>query len=374
MPRTRIPAVLAAPLLCLPLAATSGPTALMARERPHRDPAPAARSEPDLARPLAWLVAAQNTDGSWGEEAHSQSPDVATTSLAGIALLRTGHGGPRGDLRSNVERAVEYVVTAVERAPADQISVQGPGTLPQRKLGRNIDTYVAAQFLSEALPTLPRQMRGRAETALGDCVRRIERAQGADGSFAKDGWAPLLSSAFAANGLHAAAAAGAAVDAKKLARADANLMGKYDERAGTFDSSESAGVHLYSAAASVVAAARVQEAQPGTPLAARELQLKAKAVERGAAPQLSNEQLLRGFGSYGGEEHVSYMLVAEAKALAGGDEFAAWSKQMRARLAGIQRENGTWRGDHCITSTTFCTAASLITLAVRPHQGSGKPS
>src|SRR5207253_7490196 len=87
---------------------------------------------------------------------------------------------------------------------------------------------------------------------------------------------------------------------------------------------------------------------------------RAKEVAKGASPQLSNERLLRGFGSYGGEEHVSYMLVAEAKATAPGEEFTAWSKQMRARLAQIQREDGTWRGDHCITSTTFCTAASLI--------------
>jgi hypothetical protein len=198
-------------------------------------------------------------------------------------------------------------------------------------------------------------------------VRRIERAQAPDGSFAKDGWAPLLSSAFAANGLHSAAAAGAAVDAKKLARADANLMAKYDERTGSFDSRESAGVDLYSAAASVVAAARVQGAAQGSTAADREMQRKATAVTQGASPQLSNERLLRGFGTYGGEEHVSYMLVAEAKATVGGDEFAAWSKQMRARLAQIQREDGTWRGDHCITSTTFCTAASLITLAVTPH-------
>jgi hypothetical protein len=63
------------------------------------------------------------------------------------------------------------------------------------------------------------------------------------------------------------------------------------------------------------------------------------------------------------------MLVAEAKAAIGGEEFSKWSQQMRARLAQIQRQDGTWRGDHCITSTTFCTAASLITLAVRPHDG-----
>ncbi|HWE23656.1 MAG TPA: hypothetical protein VG496_06915 [Myxococcales bacterium] len=326
-----------------------------------------------MQRPLAWLVAAQNSDGSWGEDAHSQRPDVATTSLAGIALLRLGHTGSRGQFQENTRRAVEYVVAAVERTPQDEIAIQGPGTLPQRKLGRNIDTYVAAQFLSEVLPTLPRDLAGPAETALASCVRRIERAQAADGSFAKDGWAPLLSSAFAANGLHAAAKAGERVDAKKLARADANLMGKYDERTDSFDISDSAGVSLYSAAASAIASARVQEAKPGSPEASQEMQRKAKAVAAGAGEQLSNDRLLRGYGTYGGEEHVSYMMTAEAKARAGGAEFAEWNKQMRQRLAAIQRTDGTWRGDHCITSTTFCTAASLITLAVQPLN-TGRPS
>ena len=350
-PTFRAPALLCAALLFMPVIAASG------------------TDQPDVQRPLAWLIAAQNTDGSWGEDVHSQNPDVATTAMAGIALLRLGHTGSRGEFQGNTRRAVEYVVAAVERAPANEIAVQAAGTLAQRKLGRNIDTYVAAQFLSEALPTLPRGLRGRTEAALANCVRRIERAQGADGSFAKDGWAPLLSSAFAANGLHAAAVAGAAVDARKLARADSNLMDKYDERTGSFDNRESAGVALYSAAASVVAAARVQAATPGSPPADAEMQRKAKAVNQGATPQLANERLLRGYGSYGGEEHVSYMLVAEAKAAVGGEEFSKWSQQMRARLAQIQRQDGTWRGDHCITSTTFCTAASLITLAVRPHDG-----
>jgi hypothetical protein len=60
------------------------------------------------------------------------------------------------------------------------------------------------------------------------------------------------------------------------------------------------------------------------------------------------------------------MLSTEAFAKSGGDDWAKWSKSIRTRLASIQREDGTWRGDHCITSTSFCTAASLITLAIRP--------
>ena len=336
-------------------------------------PALATPAEPDVKRPLAWLIAAQNPDGSWGADSRSQAPDVATTALTGIALLRLGHSGSKGEFQDHTRRAVDYMVSAVERAPAEEIAVQGPGTLPQRKLGRNIDTYVAAQFLAEVLPTLPRDRRARAEAALANCVRRIERAQGADGSFAKDGWAPLLSSAFAANGLHAAATAGARVDEKKLALGDANLMGKYDEKTKSFDNRESAGVDLYSAAASVIAAARVRAAAPASPEGSRDMKHKAEAVAQGVGGQLANERLMRGFGTYGGEEHVSYMMTAEAKAAVGGAEFATFHEEMRVRLAQIQRDDGTWRGDHCITSTTFCTAASLITLAIRPHAG-GRPS
>src|SRR3954466_12044062 len=130
------------------------------------EPDRAPRDAPDLERPLAWLVAAQNQDGSWGAEVHSQSPDVATTAIAGIALLRLGHTGSQGEFQARTRRAVDYVVAAVERAPENEIAVQEPGTLPQRKLGRNVDTYVAAQFLAEALPTLPREQKTRAERAL----------------------------------------------------------------------------------------------------------------------------------------------------------------------------------------------------------------
>ena len=345
---------------------------------PVASPAPAARAEepalqqrsdPDIRRPLAWLVAAQNSDGSWGETAKSSNPDVATTAISGIALVRMGHTGSRGEHQDSTRRAVRFVVEAVERTPPDQIAINAPGTLPQRKLGRNIDTFVAAQFLAEVLPTLPRgELQERARNALGSCARRIEHAQTADGSYAKDGWAPLLASAFASNGLYAARQAGVKVSASTLEKGQQNLVGKYDGKTGQFSTADAAGVALYSVAASSIAAAQMEQSAPAKPATPEEKQRKERAVEarKAASAQLANDRVLRGFGSYGGEEHVSYMLTAEAKAAIGGEEWTEFSRSMRARLASIQREDGTWRGDHCITSTTFCTAASLITLAVEP--------
>ena len=365
------PAVLATGLSSHTLATPPGLPAAREETGPRQE-----RTEPDVQRPLDWLIAAQNVDGSWGETAKAANPDVATTAIAGIALVRMGHTGSRGEHQDATRRAVRFVVEAVERTSPNEIAINAPGTLPQRKLGRNIDTFVAAQFLAEVLPTLPQgRLQTRAHDALASCARRIEHAQTADGSYAKDGWAPLLASAFASNGLYAARGAGVKVSEPTLEKGLQNLVGKYDSKTGQFSTSDAAGVALYSVAASGIAAAQMEQSAPATPATPEEKQRKERAVEarKAASAQLANDRVLRGFGSYGGEEHVSYMLTAEAKAAVGGAEWAEFSKAMRARLALIQREDGTWRGDHCITSTTFCTAASLITLAVAPKHA-GRPS
>ena len=322
----------------------------------------------DVQRPLAWLIAAQNTDGSWGETMKSPTPNVATTAIAGLALVRMGHTGSTGEYQDSTRRAVRFVVAAVEKTPADEVAINPPGTLAQRKLGRNIDTFLAAQFLAEALPTLPKgELRERARDALVSCARRTEHVQARDGSYSQDGWAPLLASAFANNGLYAARGAGVKVSESTLEKGQKALIGKYDDKTKTFSTGGAAGVPLYSVAASGMAAVQMEreKANAKTPEERRE---RDHAIEtrKAAAEQLANDRVLRGFGSYGGEEHVSYMLTAEAKAAIGGAEWTEFERNIRARLLSIQREDGTWRGDHCITSTTFCTAASLITLAIRP--------
>jgi hypothetical protein len=139
-----------------------------------------------------------------------------------------------------------------------------------------------------------------------------------------------------------------------LKRADDYMSRNYDEKSKSFRTGQSAGVELYSMAGAVQAAAHNgQMSSEG-----------AKA----ALARLSDENFIRGFGSYGGEEHVSYMMTSEALAQVGGKEWERWDHGIRLRLAHIQRQDGTWRGDHCITSTTFCTAASLITLMVHSER------
>src|SRR5262249_3941598 len=146
--------------------------------------------------------------------------------------------------------------------------------------------------------------------------------------------------------------AGVKVSPEAVARSERYMLKGYDAKSNSFRTSDSAGVALYQAAGALASASRSGAA--------------GRAVAEAAEDHLKGEAFVRGFGSYGGEEHVSYMLSTEAFAKTGGAEWEKWSKSIRARLAAIQRQDGTWRGDHCITSTSFCTAASLITLAIRP--------
>jgi hypothetical protein len=313
-----------------------------------------ARTEPEMQRPLRWLIAAQDPNGGWGAELKAL-PDVATTAISGIALIRLGHTVSAGEYHTSTRRAVDYVVRAVEKSPGGQIDVNPEGTLPQRKLGRHIDTFLAVQFLSEALAGMPQgKDRDRVRAALDSAVKKVQVAQGSDGAFERSGWAPVLSNAFASGGLFAARAAGAPVSASALERSDRYLMGNYDGERHQFKTETSAGVQLYVAAGTAQAAAR-------------EHAMSSDAA-KAALARLSDENFLRGFGSYGGEEHVSYMMTSEALASLGGKDWERWDHGIRLRLAHIQRQDGTWRGDHCITSTSFCTAASLITLAIHPKQ------
>ena len=71
---------------------------------------------------------------------------------------------------------------------------------------------------------------------------------------------------------------------------------------------------------------------------------------------------MNGFGSNGGEEFLSYMLVSETLVVKGGDEWKQWDSAMTRNLGNVQNQDGSWTGHHCITGRTFCTAAALLVL------------
>lgn len=370
---------------------------------------------PDWAdRGVAWLIAAQHQDGGWGagsqaaqqiKDPHAVQTDPATTAFAALALLRVGNTASSGPQAPALARALAYLATAVETAPAEGGSITAlRGTQIQGKLGPMIDTAMTAQALARALPTFASEdpLRARVDAALSVCLERLQRSQQVEGHWGGGGWAPVLQAATACSALELAQASGKTVDPDVLARArdwqKGNVRapttsiapgaeGAVVDRAGT--EAMSAGVQLYaysggqranaaeaSAARALVDAAKkdgrlaadapvdaVSLAKMVSPERAKELAAAVVQSDDQARRVIGDEQLLAGFGNNGGEEYLSYLMTTESLIIDRGESYDQWMAKMRTRLPKAQNQDGSWSGHHCITSPVFCTAAVVQVAA-----------
>jgi hypothetical protein len=82
------------------------------------------------------------------------------------------------------------------------------------------------------------------------------------------------------------------------------------------------------------------------------------------AKQVKDDKFIAGFGSNGGEEFLSYLNLGETLYKKGGDDWKSWDTKMTANLNNIQNKDGSWSGQHCITSRTFCTSSALLVLMI----------
>ena len=314
---------------------------------------------------VAWLKAAQLADGGWGAGAFGQAAgvqsDVATTSMAVLALARDG--GVKGPHARSIDRGLSFVIAAVMESPRDSARVRTPeGTQPQYKLGPMVDTHMAALVLSELAGQLPPARDAEVQIALDRVVGKVQLAQNADGSFEGSGWAPVLSSSVAAMSLVQAQEKGVDIAPEVLARADGYQDQQFDRSTGAFDASAGAGVELYSMAYNLRADA--DKKKRGVAGAGQ-----AEAAARSAVTGSRADQVINGFGSVGGEEMLSYMMISDTLAETGGEDWRSWDGRISDWLTSIQNADGSWAGHHCITSQTFTTAVALMTLGAGDHAG-----
>ncbi|MCB0717530.1 MAG: hypothetical protein KDD65_03735 [Bacteroidetes bacterium] len=354
---------------------------------------------PYIERALDWLASAQFENGGWGagthanqgvRDPHAVSIDPATTAFSGMALARAGNTLTEGPYRSNLKRALDYLLAVVEQSPADSPALTDlNGTQPQVKLGRFIDVSMVSQFLTRMLPETESDAKyhARVKNALDKCVHKIQLAQNADGSISEGGWAGVLQSAMANNALEGAADAGAKVDKDALKRSQDYQQANVSAD-GSVRTEAAAGVSLYSIASAQRAAApivrdarqRVERARKEGKIS-EEAELDATTLQsigysedearraaetvrsyEKATEMLGSDDVLSGFGNNGGEEFLSYMMTSEALASAGGADWDNWYSRMNQRLEHVQNQNGSWSGHHCITSPVFSTAAVIMTI------------
>lgn len=376
---------------------------------------------PTVKKGLGWLAENQLASGGWGQGEESarmggggalrDTPNVADTCIAALALIRSGSTPREGPYKDAIVKAVGFVRSQVEESDAQSLSVTHvQGTRVQLKLGPNIDTFLASMLLAEVRGRMPDAASEKgAVAALDKVLDKIKRHQKADGSFEGGGWAPVLAQLMCGKGINRAKQAGARVSETVLARAEdsakvAFAQSSKPESAGrpsvtagrAFDGrgggggmmggmGGAAGVELYARAASVGV---LQDSVNTGKVKEKELRDKARygkdENERGAAKRelgqlaearkvqqqaqaavierLDDKQFVSGFGSNGGEEFLSYMSIAESLVLKGGKEWEKWDTQMTQNLNRVQNGDGSWSGDHCITGRTFCTSTALLVL------------
>lgn len=402
------------------------PPVPVVKEEPPRDPLrldmPADPKKPEPGKPpvvkvkpltrgvlasLEALAKKQNADGSWGSgdpfgggffvigvpQPHMERGDVANTSIAALALLRAGAKPGTGWGAINLRKGVDWICAQVEKADKETLFVTDlKGTQVQGKIGTHVDTFLAALVLAEVKGKMPdAKSEARVATALQKIVDKMQKNQKPDGTWANEGWAPVLSQALASKALNRARQVGITVEDAVLEKTAKNARDNFEKHVKNFkDGAQmgfgAAGVALYAAAAYIGAlhdavqthrhlgemARGVLHSPASTEQERKEAEAQLKKLEdwekiledavAAIARKLADEQFVRGFGSDGGEEYLSYMIISETLHTKNSKELPKWDKLMTDRLTFAQNGDALWSGHHCITGRTFCTATALLTL------------
>jgi hypothetical protein len=341
-----------------------------------------------------------------------EESDVGDTCIAGLCFLRAGSRPDKGTYSKQLTKAVDFVCTSVEKADDDSLSITDLKTQVQRKIGTYADTFLALWFLAEVKGSLPdATTEQRVDAALAKILAKMKANQGEDGSWTGEGWAPILSQALAAMAINRARQVGVTVDETVLARASENAMRKFEKAAPARPAKgpravpggvgapgvgfgfpfaggarADAGVSLYSSAAEAGAMLAVVQTnrQLGqraksildSPNSTEEERSEAKThvlrfeqsqkamneVNTQLSKRLFDPLFQRGFGSDGGEEYLSFMILGQTLLAQNNTKWKTWDRTISTRIEKAQNKDGSWSGQHCISGSTFCTATALMTL------------
>ena len=408
--------ILAAIILALPMIQAEPPVSTAPADKaPASSPAESHVSPPKplgttANRGLAWLAKTQNSDGGWGqgggwrintsnassgarvEGADVADPsDIGNTAIVLQCFLRAGAKLDAGEHAAVTSRAAEFILKELAKVDDDTLFVtQVRDTQLQSKIGRYVDTFLAAQILADLKGRFPDPADEKRRAKLLDMVvAKIEKHQQDDGAFAgNNGWAATLSQGLCSRALNSAWSAGAKVDLATLEKDHAQNATGLDRATGQVAATAvgDAGVDIYRYAsklggmsqfAAVNSGRRVElEGKIASPGASDEEKAAGKdelaEIERAdkdqqvlleqVASRVKDKGFVAGFGNNGGEEFISFMNIGEALHAKGGKDWTEWEKSMGETIAKAQNEDGSWAGQHCITGRTFCTASALMVL------------
>ena len=297
------------------------------------------QTEAAIDRGLAWLASRQREDGSFGSGG-GFGRNVAVTSISGIALLSSGSTPGRGPYGSNVNRAVDFVLSVAK--PNGFLHVK-----EQESYGPMYGHGFATLFLAEVYGMSRRvDVREKLERA----VRLIVQTQNSEG-----GWryqpepkeADISATVCQIMALRAARNAGLHVPketvdrcieyVKKCQNSDGGFRYQLVRRGDSAFPRSAAGVVALNSAG----------------------QYEGKEIERGLG-YLRRFASLGPMARYEGHFFYGHYYAAQAMWRAGGEAWNDWYPTIRDTLLRDQLPDGAW------TDSTVCieygTAMALIVL------------
>lgn len=298
------------------------------------------------ANALRWLLAAQNPDGSFGDNLRTPG-DTSNTSIALVALLATGSTVDRGPHWRSIRRAADWLL----RKTGGRAGGYDSATLIQAKLGQNIDLYLAALAYSQLLGThmdadTEKTLQQRA-SAMAEHIASLQKANGEW----EASYETILTTISAWLALRQAHDAGVAVPGASAERVVRYLEETCLDRAtGVFKDMKWGKQMRFVTQAGAL---RVLYAH------GREHEAHVQHATRVLLDMRFDQDV---GGRAGGEEFLGALYATQALRMADDKTFAAWYGKIVAALARSQNADGSWLGHHCITGRVFCTACSLIAL------------
>lgn len=213
------------------------------------DPAPLSGN---VQKGIEYLVEHQDSSGGWGQgggwRQNSKSggrvegkevkdpPDVGSTCIAVLSLLRAGSTPKEGPYASQISRGIDFVLEHVEHADDKSVYVTDiRDTQLQVKIGRYVDTFLTGLVLSELKGKMAdAKSEDRVGKALAKTIKKIELNMNADGNFAGNtGWASVLSQGLCSKALNRAKGVGVAVSEETLQRDYNSALAALEPKATT---------------------------------------------------------------------------------------------------------------------------------------------